>query len=68
MAMRQFKGIQHIPQLSDLSTITYEYGLVDINMAIAGHASKFWEARRSSIDFPLCSWDDQEWFSAKFRV
>ena len=24
--------------------------------------------RKSSIDFPFCSRDDQEWFSAKFRV
>ena len=25
MAIRQFRGIHHIPQLSDLSTVTYEY-------------------------------------------
>ena len=33
-----------------------------------GHASEFWEVGKSRIDFPLCSRDDQEWFSTKFRV
>ena len=37
-------------------------------MAVTGRASDFWEARKSSIDFPLCSRDDQEWFSIEFRV
>jgi len=26
------------------------------------------EACKSSVDFPLCFRDDQEWFSAKFKV
>lgn len=66
--MRQFGGIQHNPQLSDLSATTSEYGLVDIDIAVVGHASKFWEGHRLSIYFPLCSRDKQEWFSAEFRV
>jgi len=41
---------------------------MDINVAVIRHASEFWEVRKSSIDFPLCSRDDQEWFSTKFRV
>ena len=41
---------------------------MDINLAIVGHTLEFWEARRSSIDFPFCSRDNQEWFSAKFTV
>ena len=67
MAIWQFGGIQHIPQLSDLLVITCEYGLVDINVIVIGHASKFWKAHKSSIDFPYCSRDDQEWFSAEFE-
>ena len=66
--MLQFRGIQHIPQLSDLSVITCEYRLMDIDVAVTERASDFWEARKSSIDFPLCSRDDQEWFSIEFRV
>ena len=66
--INQFGDIQHIPQLSDLSVVSYEYGLVDIDISVVGYASKFWEACRSSIDFPLCSRDDQEWFSTEFRV
>ena len=41
---------------------------MDIDIAIVGHALEFWKARRSSIDFPLYSRDDQEWFSVEFRV
>ena len=58
MAMRQFGCIQHIPRLNDLFAMTYEYGLVDIDIAVVGRASEFWEACRLSIDFPLCSRDD----------
>ena len=68
MAMRQFGGIQHIPQLSDLFVVTCEYGLMDIDVAMIGHAFKFWEVCQLSVDFLLCSWDDQEWFSVEFRV
>ena len=41
MAMRQFGGIHHIPRLSDLFAITLEYGLVDIDIAVVGRASRF---------------------------
>ena len=66
--INQFGDIQHIPQLSDLSVVSYEYGLVDIDISVVGYASEFWEVRRSSIDFPLCSRDNQEWFFTEFRV
>ena len=66
MAMRQFGGIQHIPQLNDLFVVTCEYGLVDIDVAVIGRASEFYEVRKLSIDFPLCSRDDLEWFSTEF--
>ena len=56
--MRQFGGIQHIPRLSDPFAITCEYGLVDIDIVVVGHASEFWETRRLSIDFPLYFGDD----------
>ena len=58
MAIRQVRGIQHSPRLSDLSTITCKYGIMDIDVAVIGHAFEFWEARKSSIDFPLYSRDD----------
>lgn len=45
IVVQQFRGIQHIPQLSDLFAIIYKYGLVDIDIAVVGHASEFWEAR-----------------------
>lgn len=38
--MKQFRGIQHIPRLNDLSAITYEYGLMDIYIAVVGGAFK----------------------------
>ena len=41
---------------------------MDIDVAVTERASDFWEARKSSIDFPLCSRDDQEWFSIEFGV
>ena len=41
MAMQQFGGIQHIPRFSDLFVVTYEYGLVDIDVVVIGHASEF---------------------------
>ena len=54
--------------LSDLFFITYKYGLVGINIAVIRRAFEFWEVRKLSIDFPLCSRDYQEWFSIEFRV
>lgn len=41
---------------------------MDINIVVIGHAFKFLEVRKSSVDFPLYSRDDQKWFSAEFRV
>lgn len=41
---------------------------MDIDIAMVGHASKFWEVHKSSIDFPLCFRDNQEWFSTVFRI
>ena len=41
---------------------------MEIDVTVIWRASEFWEACKSSIDFPLCSRDDQEWFSAKFKV
>ena len=41
---------------------------MDIDITVIRHASEFWEACKSSIDFPFYSRDDQEWFSAEFRV
>ena len=41
MAMRQFGGIQHIPRLSDLSVVTCEYRLMDINVVVIGRAFGF---------------------------
>ena len=41
---------------------------MDIDVAVIGCAYKFWQVHKSSIDFPLCSRDDPEWFSTKFRV
>ena len=41
---------------------------MDIDITVVRSASKFWEVRRSSIDFPLYSRDDQEWFSAEIKV
>ena len=41
MAMRQFGGIQHIPRLNDLSVVTCEYELVDIDVVVIGHAFEF---------------------------
>ena len=51
--MWQFGGIQHIPRLSDLFVVTCRYELVDIDVAVTRHASDFWEACKSSADFPL---------------
>lgn len=41
---------------------------MDVDIAMVGCAPEFWQAHGLSIDFPLCSRDDQEWFSAEFRV
>ena len=41
---------------------------MDVNIVVAGCALKFREACRSSVDFPFCSRDVQEWFFTEFRV
>ena len=56
--MWQFRGIQHILRLSDLYVVTCKYGHMDIDVVVITHASKFWEVRKSSIDFLRCSRDD----------
>ena len=66
MSIRQFGDVQHIPRLSDLSVVTCKYRLMDIDVAMIGYASDFYEARKSSIDFPLYSRDNQEWFFVEF--
>ena len=39
-----------------------------IDVAVTGCASDFEEVCKSSIDFLICSRDDQEWISVEFRV
>ena len=41
MAMGQFRGIQHIPRLCDLSVVSCEYRIMDIDVAMIRRASKF---------------------------
>ena len=41
---------------------------MDIDVAVTRHASDFWEACNSSIDFPFCSRDYQEWYFIEFIV
>ena len=41
MTIQQFGDIQHIPRLSDLFAVTCKYGLMDIDIAVIGHASEF---------------------------
>ena len=67
MAMRQFRGTQHIPQLSNLSIITCKYGLQDIDIVIIEHAFDFWKERKLTIDYPICPKDDYEWSIVEFR-
>ena len=58
--MRKFEGNQHIPQLSDMSVITCDYGLRDINTVIIDRASDFWKECRSTIDYFAYPRDDHE--------
>lgn len=60
MAIRQFRGNQHILRLSDFSIITYEYVLLDIDVAIIECAFGFWMERKSIIEFPTSHGDDHE--------
>ena len=46
---------QHISRRSNLSVVTCEYELMDIDVAMTGYASDFWEVRKLSINFPLYS-------------
>ena len=67
MAIRQFRGDQHFPQLSDISVVTCEYGLLDIDVDMIERAFGFWKEHKSIIDFPTCLGDDYEWSTAEFR-
>lgn len=67
MVIRQFEGTQHVPQLSDLSIITCEYGHQDIETIIIDRSFDFQKEHRSTIDYLTCPGDDFEWSSADFR-
>ena len=67
MVMRQFGGKQHISWLTDLSRITCEYGLQDIDIATIECAFDFWKEHKSTIDYPTCPKDDYEWSTVEFR-
>ena len=41
MALRQFGGDQHVPRFSDLSVITWDYELQDIDIVIIDRAFGF---------------------------
>ena len=47
IAKSQFRGIQNIPRLSDLSTVTYKYRLMDIDIVVVGRAESrvWWDTR-----------------------
>ena len=67
ITLRQFKGNQHVPRFSDLSVITCDYELQDINTVIIDHAFRFQQQRMSTIYYPTCPRDNYEWSIAKFR-
>ena len=67
MALRHFRGDQHVPQSSVLFVITCDYGLQDINIVIIDRAFGFRQECRSTIDYPTCRGDDHEWSIAEFR-
>ena len=65
--MRQFRGTQLVPFLSDLSDITCEYGDRSRDTAMIGHAFSFWVTYKSSIDYHTCLGYDYEWSIAEFK-
>ena len=67
MALRQFRGDQHVPRCSDLFVITCDYGLHDIDVVVIERAFGFWQECRLTIDYPTCPRDDHEWSIAEFR-
>ena len=67
MVIRPFAGIQHVPQLNNLSIITCEYGLQDIDTVVIDRTFDFWKERKSTIDYPICPGDDYEWSTIEFR-
>ena len=67
MYLRQFRGNQHVPRLSDLFVITCDYGLLHIDVVIIDCASNFWMEHRSTTDYPTCPGDDHEWSTIEFR-
>ena len=67
MAIRLFGGTYHVPRLRNLSVITCEYVLQDIETVIIDCASDFLKECRSTIDYPIYLRDDYEWYTAEFR-
>ena len=60
-------GLLGITRFSDLSIITYDYGLQDINTVIIDCAFGYWQERRLTIDYPTYPGDDYEWSTAEFK-
>ena len=53
--------------LQDLSVITYENSLQDIDIVVIDCISDFWKKLRSTIDCPIYLGDDYEWSIIKFK-
>ena len=67
MALRQFRDDHHVPRFSDLSVITCDYELQDIDTVIIDRTFGFWQERRSTIDYPTYPTDDYEWSTTEFK-
>ena len=53
--------------LQDLSVITCENSLQDIDIVVIDCISDFWKKLRSTIDGPIYPGDDYEWSIIKFK-
>ena len=53
--------------LQDLSVITCENSLQDIDIVVIDCISDFWKKLRSTIDCPIYLGDDYEWSIIKFK-
>ena len=53
--------------LQDLSVITYENSLQDIDIVVIDCISDFWKKLRSTIDCPIYPGDDCEWSIIEFK-
>ena len=53
--------------LQDLSVITCENSLQDIDIVVIDCISDFWKKLRSTIDCPIYPGDDYEWSIIKFK-